>query len=62
MTDEETIDAVLNELEEYWKDNPQLRLSQIITIISVEQGIGSDPFYMEDNILLRELKFKNKHN
>lgn len=62
MTDEETIDAVLNELEEYWKDNPQLRLSQIITIISVEQGIGSDPFHMEDNILLRELKFKNKHN
>lgn len=62
VRDEERIDDVLLELEEYWKEHPQLRLAQIITNISIEKGIGPDPYNMEDDTLLNELEFKNENN
>lgn len=57
--DPERIDEILDELEEYWKDNPDLRLGQIISNLSKERRGDSDPFYMEDGNVLRELKRKN---
>lgn len=50
--DEERIPTVIEELEEFWKENPDLRLAQIISNASQERSFGKDPFYMEDNELL----------
>jgi uncharacterized protein YihD (DUF1040 family) len=60
--DKERIDEILNHLEEYWKENPDLRLSQIICNIGTDNGYGQDPFYMEDSELLEELKKRYKED
>jgi Protein of unknown function (DUF1040). len=49
----------LEELEEYWKESPDLRLGQIIGGIGQQNGFGKDPFYMEDDVVLRELEDRN---
>lgn len=59
MRDPERIDDVLAELEEYWKEHPDLRLAQIIGNISQARGHGRDPYHMEDDEVLETLK---KHN
>jgi hydrogenase maturation factor HypE len=56
---EERIDVILEELEEYWKESPDLRLGQIIGGIGQQNGFGKDPFYMEDDVVLRELEDRN---
>lgn len=56
--DEERIPTVLEELEEFWEENPDLRLAQIISNASQERGYGDDVFYMEDEDLLRYLRNK----
>jgi uncharacterized protein YihD (DUF1040 family) len=60
MRDKDRIDEVLEEIETYWKENPDLRLAQIVVNISQENGYGKDPFYMEDSTLLSTLFRKNK--
>jgi len=52
MRDPERIDVVLEEIAMYWKENPDLRLGQII----VNMNNNQDPFYMEDDALLERLK------
>lgn len=56
----ERIDELLEELEEYWKNSPDLRIGQIISNIGQQNGFGDDPFYMEDEVVLRELKNRNE--
>lgn len=56
--DVDRIDEILHQIEIYWKENPDLRLSQIICNISQEVGIGKDPYYMEDEILSEKLNEK----
>lgn len=56
--DEERIPTVLEELEEFWEENPDLRLAQIISNASQERGHGDDVFYMEDEELVRYLRNK----
>ena len=56
------IDTVLEELEEYWKNNPDLRLGQLIFILSSKYNNFDDPFYMEDDELLQTLKEINNND
>lgn len=51
------IDTILDELKTYWKQVPDLRLCQIIiNVASLKPGLGSDPFYLEDDEFLKLLK------
>lgn len=58
--DPDRIDEVLDELEDYWKDNPDLRLGQIVGNAALRRGYSyRDPYHMDDNELLTYLKAKN---
>lgn len=54
----ERIDTVLEKLKEYWNENPDLRLCQIISNLSYEISGNNDPFYVEDDLLLKVLEEK----
>lgn len=54
--DPDRIDEVLEELEEYWKENPDLRLGQIIVNMSRLMRYDTDPFYIEDDELKMRLE------
>ena len=62
MRNPERIQEVLKELEEFWKQNPDWRLGQVISNLNYETMGGNDPFYLEDTDLLELLKQKNKNN
>ena len=62
MRNPERIPEVLKELEEFWKQNPDWRLGQVISNLSYEIMGNNDPFYMEDKTLLELLRMKNKNN
>ena len=62
MRNPDRIPEILKELEEFWKQNPDWRLGQIIVNLNYEIMGGNDPFYMEDKDLLELLKQKNKNN
>jgi hypothetical protein len=52
------MDRVLSTVKAYWKKNPHLRLGQLICGIAAydpEWKGGSDPFYMPDEQLERNL-------
>ncbi len=50
------ISTVLTEVEKIWKENPDLRLGQLIVILT-----KSDPFYVEDDVVLKRIKeFRNE--
>lgn len=53
------IDELLNELEEYWDENPDLRLGQIVSNISQKKGYN-DSFYIEDEEVLEVLRELNE--
>ena len=62
MRNPDRIPEILKELEEFWKQNPDWRLGQIIANLNYEIMGNNDPFYMEDTDLLELLKQKNKNN
>ena len=62
MRNPDRIPEVLKELEEFWKQNPDWRLGQVISNFSYEIMGNNDPFYIEDKDLLELLKQKNKNN
>lgn len=62
MRNLDRIPEILKELEEFWKQNPDLRLGQIIANLNYEIMGCNDPFYLEDKDLLELLKQKNKNN
>lgn len=62
MRNPERIPEVLKELEKFWKQNPDLRLGQIIANLNYEIMENNDPFYIEDTDLLELLRQKNKNN
>lgn len=53
------IPKIIKELEEFWKQNPDWRLGQVISNLSFEMTGGNDPFYLEDKDLLEVLKYRN---
>lgn len=62
MRNPERIPKIIKELEEFWKQNPDWRLGQVISNLSYELMANNDPFYMEDSNLLELLKTYNKNN
>lgn len=55
MRDPDRIDEVLAALEAYWKQNPDLRIGQIIENAAQESQFD-DAYHMEDNTVVRYLK------
>jgi hypothetical protein len=51
MRDPERIPLVLEEIRKYWKRCPDLRLGQLLWALA-----GRDPFYMEDDELVRRIQ------
>ena len=50
-------------IEKYWINNPDLRLSQMISNFSNQAGFSVDPFYFEDDnleqVLIKELELSD---
>ena len=57
MRKSERIEPILNEIEKYWKKNPDLRLGQIIAncVRAFDGRVNCDPFYIEDDDLITAL-------
>ena len=62
MRNPERIPKILKELENFWEQNPDWRLGQVISNLNYEIMAGNDLFYLEDTDLLELLKQKNKNN
>jgi len=45
MRDPDRIPVVLNYLEEYWKRNPDLRLTQLMWNLAGDKGVSVPHFY-----------------
>lgn len=66
MRDPKRIDEVLKELEEFWKKHPDLRLFQLMDMLSSTIGKNDnscfhlDPFYVEDYVVIEKLKDLNE--
>lgn len=60
MRNPERIPKIIKELEEFWKQNPDWRLGQVISNLNYEIMGDNDPFFIEDNELLELLKLKNE--
>ncbi len=52
MRDPERIDRILKRVEEIWKANPDLRLTQLIMNAL---ALNVDPYYIEDDRLEKKL-------
>lgn len=55
MRDFSRIDKILSELELLWKNNPDLRLTQLISWIGLKTN-SNDLYYVEDDVILQSLK------
>jgi hypothetical protein len=53
MRDDARRERILKMLSAYWRTNPDLRLGQIIFTIT---PAGTDPFYVEDDVIERKLR------
>ena len=56
MRDKNRIPKILNELELIWKDNPDLRLGQIIMIATRPKNPCPEVFYIEDEDILKGIQ------
>jgi len=54
-TRQQLIDDIIEAVQDYWIDNPQLRLGQLLSNISFDLGTD-DPFHMADEVLLDRLR------
>lgn len=74
MRDPDRIDEVLDKLETYWKEHPDLRLGQIVSNANAEMRsrilaehvdgprYADDPFHLEDETLLGYFEMKNRRD
>jgi uncharacterized protein YihD (DUF1040 family) len=60
MRDLSRIDKILSELELLWKNNPDLRLTQLISWIGLKTN-SNDLYYVEDDVILQSLKELTKN-
>ena len=53
MREPERIERILDKVTTVWRNNPNLRLCQLLSDVAVATGemIDRDPFYVEDNSL-----------
>ena len=62
MTDINRIPEILKELEKVWKDNPDFRLGQLITVASKPSSPHPTTYYIEDEKMLKGLKSLGEKN
>ena len=68
MRDPHRIKLVLEQLEEYWKANPDLRLAQVLCTMQAnharahKEKIRNDLFYVEDEVFLEQLTIENERS
>lgn len=55
MRDPERIDRIIARLRVVWKQNPDLRLGQIIGN-AFSYPFGNDPYYVEDELFITALE------
>jgi uncharacterized protein YihD (DUF1040 family) len=55
MRDPKRIDSVLQMLRTVWEQQPDLRLGQLLVIAARPKEPCPEVFYMEDEVLMREL-------
>ena len=60
MRDPNRIPETLKELEILWKRYPDWRLGQLIVNLNRELTLRDDPFYLEDDELLKIIKVINE--
>ena len=66
--DPHRIKLVLEQLEEYWKARPDLRLAQVLTTMQAnyararKEKIRQDLFYVEDEVFLEQLTIENERS
>lgn len=60
MRDPNRIPETLKELEILWKRYPDWRLGQLIVNLNRELTLRDDPFYLEDDELLKIIKIINE--
>ena len=60
MRNPERIPKIIKELEEFWKQNSDWRLGQVISNLNYEIMGNNDPFFIEDEKLLELLKTRKK--
>ena len=51
MRDKNRIDPFIKKVVKYWKQNPDLRFGQVVSIIERQLGSERDIFYVEENEL-----------
>lgn len=51
MRDKNRIDPFIKKVAKYWKQNPDLRFGQVVSIIERQLGNGRDIFYVEEDEL-----------
>ena len=58
MRDSKRIKQILEKLEEFWNNNPNMRLGQIISncVRAYDGRLNCDPFYLEDEDLIDGLE------
>ncbi len=56
MRDINRIPEIIEELEKVWRDNPDFRLGQLITVVSRPSDPHPTTFYIEDDKILEGLK------
>ena len=51
LRDKNRIDPFIKKVVKYWKQNPDLRFGQVVSIIERQLGNGRDIFYVEEDEL-----------
>ncbi len=62
MRDKNRIPKILNKLEQIWKENPDLRLGQIITIATRPKNTCPEVFFIEDEDILKGIQSIGKES
>ena len=64
MRNPERIDKILEKIREVWHRNPDLRLGQLVSVVTTLDHVwpeGSDIFFIEDDVFLKKLgKFNDE--
>jgi len=61
MRDINRIEIILDNLKIYWLKNPDLRLGQIISNLGYKMSGNNDPFYIEDDLMLKAIEEELKN-
>jgi len=60
VRDPKRIPQIMSEFESFWNQYPDLRFFQVVDLLANLAGYPEDPYYCEDDDLLKELEIKNE--